>query len=99
MSLSKPFPSRMKRQNKYLKYQIEKVEIYHILTNTDSTSLKFIFVSGPESNIPESKYRKIIFEVVTLSDIYKRFDSSHPFWEFFGARKENKRKKIRLLTN
>ena len=94
MSLSKPFPSRMKRQNKYLKYQIEKVEIYHILTNTDSTSLKFIFVSGPESNIPESKYRKIIFEVVTLSDIYKRFDSSHPFWEIFGARKENKRKKL-----
>ena len=77
--LLKPFASQMKRQQIFKNYQIEKVEIYHILTSTDSMSLKFIFVSGPESNISESKCREIIFEVVTSSDIYKKFDSSHPF--------------------
>ena len=56
--------------------------------------MKFIFISGPESDIPESKYSEIIFEVVTSSDIYKRFDSLHPLWKIFDARKENKRKKL-----
>ena len=45
---------------KYDKYNIEKVNIYHILTDTDSTSLKFVFVSDPNNDIPESKYRHII---------------------------------------
>ena len=80
------FPNEKTKQI-FKKYQIEKVEIYHILTDTDSTSLKSIFISGLESDIPESKYREIILEFVT--DIYKRFDSSHPFWEIFDARKEN----------
>ena len=48
----------------FKKYQIEKVETY-ILTDKNSTSLKFIFASGPESNVPESKYREIIFKVAT----------------------------------
>ena len=87
------FPNEKTKQI-FKKYQIEKVEIYHVLTDTDSTPLKFIFVPRSESNIPESKYKKIIFEVVSSSDIYKRFDSSHPFWGIFGARKENKRKKL-----
>ena len=82
------FPNEKTKQI-FKKYQIEKVEIYHILTDTDSTSLKSIFISGLESDIPESKYREIILEVVTSSDIYKSFDSSHPFWEIFDARKEN----------
>ena len=86
------FPNQKTKQI-LKKYQIEKVEIYHILTDTDSTSLKFIFISGPESDIQESKYREIIFEVVTSSDIYKRFDSSHPFWEILTQGKKKRRKK------
>ena len=78
----------------FKKYGIERVEIYHILTDTDSTSLKFIFISDPNSQTPESKFREIIFEVITSPKIYKRFDSSHKFWENFGARKEQKRKKL-----
>ena len=57
-------------------------------------SLNFIFISDPTSSIPESKCREILFEVITSSNIYKRFDSSHPFWEMFGARKEHKKKKV-----
>ena len=39
--------------------------------------------------------RDVIFEVITATKIYKRFDSSHEFWDIFGFRKENRRKKLR----
>lgn len=82
-------------KNKHLsdKYIIEKVQNFHILTVTDSTSLKFIFISDLfTSTIPESKYRDILFEVITTTDIYKKFDISHPFLEIFNARKEHKKR-------
>ena len=69
------------------KYLIEKVEIFHILTDTDSNALKFIFISDPNSDLPEDKFRDIIFEVIVTSKMYKRFDTSHEFWDIFGARK------------
>ena len=58
---------------------IEKVEIFHVLTDTDSTSLKFVFISDPNSYIPENKFRDITFEVITASNISKRFDSFQQF--------------------
>ena len=38
--------------NLYRKYLIDKVEIFHILPDTDSTALKFIFISDPNSDLP-----------------------------------------------
>ena len=73
---------------------IEKVEIFHILTDRDSTALKFIFISDPNSTVPEEKFRDIIFEVIIASKLYKRFDTSHEFWDILGSRKENRRKKL-----
>ena len=87
------FPDE-KVQAIFKKYDIEIVNIYHILTDTDSTSLKFLFISDPNSETSESKFREIIFEVVTTSKIYQRFDSSHEFWDNVSARKEHKRKKL-----
>ena len=40
------FPDK-KVQEIFQKYGIEKVHIYHVLTDTDSTCLKFLFVSDP----------------------------------------------------
>ena len=81
------------------KYQIEKILCYHVLT--DSTSLQFIIISDPNSDFPESKIRDVLFEVTTKrrTDIYKRFDSSHPFWENVNARKEKRKKKTRFVRN
>ena len=73
---------------------MEKVETFHVLTDTDSTALKFIFISDPNSGIPEDKFRYIIFKVKIESEIYKRFDSSHGFWDIFNARETNKRRKL-----
>ena len=41
----------------YKKHMIDKVEIFHVLTDTDSTSLKFMFISKPNSEVPEDKFR------------------------------------------
>ena len=40
------FPDK-KVQEIFQKYGIEKVHIYHVVTDTDSTCLKFLFVSDP----------------------------------------------------
>ena len=37
------------------KYLIEKVEIFPILTDKDSTALKFISISEPSSDVPQSR--------------------------------------------
>ena len=71
------------------------MEIVNVVTDTDSKSLKFILTLDPNSETLENKFRDIIFEVMIASEIYERFDSSHKFWNIFGARKERKRKKLR----
>ena len=59
------------------KYLIEKVEFFHILTDTHSAALKFIFISDPNSQLPEEKFTDVTLEVLVTSKIYKRFDTSH----------------------
>ena len=73
----------------YEKYLIEKVYIYRVLTDTNNTCLKFIFISSTNSNIPDKKFRDKIFEVIAVSNVYNRFDSSNIYCEKFGARKKN----------
>lgn len=74
------------------KYLVEKGYIYHVLTDTNSTCLKFIFVSSTDRDLREEKFRDIIFDVIVAAKIYDRFDSSHAYWEEFEAIKENLRK-------
>ena len=76
----------------YKKYMIENVVINHILTDTDSTALQFTFISDPNSDLPEDNFRDVIFEVIIATKIYKRFDTSHEFWDIFGSRKESRKK-------
>ena len=85
------FPDKKVRKI-FKNYQIEKVHVYHVLTDSNSTCLKFLFASDPNSDIPESKYRDIIFELIITSEIYNRFDSSHKYWKDFNTTMENLRK-------
>ena len=63
----------------YKKYQIEEIQCYQVLTDTDSTSIQFIIVSEPESLFPECDIRDILFEIFSKTDICKRFDKSNKF--------------------
>ena len=74
----------------YKKYLIEKVLVYHVMTDTEITELQFTFISKPKRDLPEYKFRDIIFEVIIATTIYKRFDISHKFWDIFGFREESR---------
>ena len=70
----------------YRSYGIEKIFPYHILTDTDSTSLLFHIVCSEENSILDHKFREIIFELIVPNYIISRFDTSHEYWEKFGVR-------------
>ena len=92
------FPSSIAKEI-YKKYQIDRILCYHILTDPDSTSMQFVILSDPSSNFPECDVRDIIFEVVVKTEIFKRFDTSHPFWKNVNAQKAKIPKKIGSLQN
>ena len=69
----------------YEKYEIEKILCYHVLTNTDSTSIQFVIVSDPSSTYPECDVRDILFETFFSIEIRERFDKSDEFWRRFGV--------------
>lgn len=89
------FPNEIVKEI-YEKYQINRILCYHILTDTDSTSMQFVILSDPSSNFPECDVRDIIFEVIVKTEILKRFDTSHPFWKNFNAQKAKIQKKLGL---
>ena len=72
-------------QSIYDFYQIEKCFLYQNLTDTDSTSLFFVFICNLESTLPESKARKVIFECMTKSKILDRLDVSDEYWKQFNV--------------
>ena len=40
--------------------------------------------------------RDVLFEVIVKTDIYKRFDTSHPIWDNSNPRKPKRQKKLGL---
>ena len=81
----------------YDKYQIEKCYLYQNLTDTDSTSLLFVFICELESVLPESEARKVIFECMINSEIFKRLDISNDFWKNFNVQDKSKKKEMGLF--
>ena len=69
----------------YKKYDIEQIFCYQVLTDTDSTSIQFIFVSDLASSYPECHMRDILFEIFSKMEIRERFDKSDEFWRRFNV--------------
>ena len=84
-------------QQVYNKYLIEKILVYHILTDTDSTSIQFIAISKLESTFTENKFRNVLFEIISKNEIKGRFDKSDDFWKFFGVHKPENQKTLGLF--
>ena len=61
-------------QEIYKKCSVKKCFLYQDLTNTDSTSLFFIFICNLNCSENEKDSRKILFEVMIASKIFKRLD-------------------------
>ena len=59
--------------------------MYQNLTDTDSTSLFFVFICSLDCTVSEKDCRKILFEVMIASKIFQRLDLSDDFWEQFNV--------------
>ena len=78
------FPNK-EIQRIYESYEIEKCFLYQNLTDTDSTSLLFVFICNLKSTLPESEARKVIFECMIKSKILDRLDVSDEYWKQFNV--------------
>ena len=83
-------------QKIYSRYMIERIFVYHVLTDTDSTSLQFIVVSSVKSTFTDEQVRNILFEIFSENEIRDRFDKSDKFWEQFGVCKPRNQKVLGL---
>ena len=73
----------------YENNEIEKCFLFQNLTDTDSTSVFFIFVCKLSCSINEEKTRNVIFDVLIKSKILERLDLSDDFWERFGVQNKS----------
>ena len=83
-------------QQIYDKYNIGWIYCYHVLTDTDSTSLQFIIVSDPNSTFPECDVRDILFDIFSRTEIRNRFDKSEEFWKKFDVHMPQNQKVLGL---
>ena len=80
----------------YEKNEIQKCFLFKNLTDTDSTSLFFIFIGKLSCSINEKTARNIIFEVLTKSKVLKRLDLSNAFREQFNVQNKSLKKQFGL---
>ena len=81
----------------YAQNYIIKCFVYLILTDTDSCSIKFLFVSNIKSNITENDTRKLIFKIIMQSKIGPRSDTSHSFFKQFDCHNPKLKKQVGLF--
>ena len=84
-------------QEIYQQYQVNKCYLYQNLTDTDSTSMFFVFICDLNSCVSEDKARNIIFDVMLKSKVFDRLDLSAEFYEQFICRNEALRKWVGLF--
>ena len=70
----------------YDKHDIEKCFLYQNLTDTDSTSLFFVFICNLNCQLNEKDSRNMIFEVMINPKIFGRLDLSNEFRSQFNVR-------------
>ena len=80
----------------YDEYLIERILVFHILTDTDSTSTQVVVVSRIDSTFTEPEFRTILFKVFSRTEIRERFDKSDEFWKNFGVHDPSNQKVLGL---
>ena len=69
----------------FRKYDLEQIFCSQVLTDTDSTSIHFIFVSNLPSSYHECDVGDILFEFFSKTDIQERYPKSDEFWRCFNV--------------
>ena len=84
-------------QKIYDKYKTNRCYLNQNLTDTDSTSLFFVFICDLQCNVKEDKVRNIIFEGMLKSKIFDTLDLSAEFFEQFNCRNKYLKKQVSLF--
>ena len=84
-------------QEIYKKYKVNRCYLDQNLTDTDSTSMFFVFICDLDSNIREDQARNIIFEVIIASRIFDRLDLSVESYEQFNCCNTKLQKQVGLF--
>ena len=92
------FPNEQIKQI-YQKYNIIKCLVKQNLTDTDSTSIFFVFICDLKCDVREDDARDIIVEVMLKSKIFDRLDSSHEYYAKFNCRNTNLKKELDILKS
>ena len=79
----------------YDKHKIIKCFVYLILTDIDSCSLQFTFITELGSKISEDEARKLIFKILLLKK-GERLDTSDEFYEQIFCRNKSIKKQVGL---
>ena len=66
------------------------------LTDTDSTSLLFVFIFNLNCQLNEKDSRNVTFEVMINSKIFARLDLSNEFWSQFNVPDTSTEKQVGL---
>ena len=75
----------------YEKNEIQKCFLFQNLTDTDNTSLFFIFMYKLSCSINEKTARNKIFELLTKFKVLNRLDLSDDFWEQFNVQNKSEK--------
>ena len=78
----------------YQKYKINKCLVEENLTDTDSTSIVFVFICDLVCDVREDEARDISFKVMLKSKIFNRLDLSHEYFEKFNCRNTDLKKRV-----
>ena len=81
----------------YDQYKVQKCYLYQNLTDTDSTSVFFVFICELSCTVDERKSRQIIFEVVIKSKIFNGLDLSNDFRDQFGVQNKKSKEQVGLF--
>ena len=84
-------------QKIYKKYLVDKCFMYQNLTDTDSTSLIFVFICNLDCTISKKESRNISFEGMIPSNTFKKLDLSDDFWEQFNVQDKTLKKTGQFL--
>ena len=78
----------------YQEYKVNQCYFDQNLSDTDSTSIFFVFICDLSCNVREDEARNIIFEVMLKSKVFRRLDLSAEHYDKFKCRNENLKKRV-----
>ena len=81
----------------YAELKVDRCYLYQNLTDTDSTSIFFVFICDLKYSIDKRKSRDIIFKVMIKCKIFERLDLSDDFGDQFGVQNKKLKKQVGLF--